>query len=475
MYGFERWGTDTGNGTRARDAPFGRHRWFRASFRTWRWSSARRPTRWMHPGVLSGQDVTWELFNSAPSIVSVIDGDGPAFKLRGETVGEARVTVRATNSSGSASVTMAVTVRIASEEETRALKNVLGGQTRMLLGSAVGVIGTRIAQWNGPALISPSFTGARPAAIAGGTVPAVGAPAPTGAAHGGSWNRPFAFSLDTLSPGFMQSSGRNGRLLPAPTRGAVEAPDGVPWWTVWGAGDMQTFNGGEGDSAYEGEWRTAWLGTDLRIAENAMFGLALSFGEGVADYGFEGLAAGAGQIETDLAAIYPYIKSTTSGGGTELWLLGGVGAGEALNRRELQEATDQADLAMGLLAAGARLRLLEGYAVRLSVLADLGAAMLRTEGENSLAELESMAQRVRVGLELAGSGGLSPFFQLSGATTATAKCTKPVTRPRAGCATPAPASILRCAGGGWPSMATPRTRNPAPRQACVSRPPTARA
>ena len=117
-------------------------------------------------GALSGQDVTWEAVSSATSIVSVIEPDGHIFKLRGETVGEARVTVTARNSSGSASVTMSVTVRIASEEESRALKNVFGGQARTLLGSATGVIGNRIAQWQGPALSAPAFTGAgvRPAA-----------------------------------------------------------------------------------------------------------------------------------------------------------------------------------------------------------------------------------------------------------------------------------------------------------------------
>ena len=388
-------------------------------------------------GVLSGQNVTWEPVSSDSSIVSVIEHDGPRFMLRGEAAGEARVTVTASNDRGSASLTMAVTVMIASEEEAAALRNVLGGQARTLLSGATGVIGNRIAQWRGPALSAPSFTaaGARPMAVAGrfgadraglsglhgavpagGAVPAVGAPAPSGAAHGGSWNGPLAFSLDVRSLGFAQTNGRR-RLLPPPTRdnGPVPAPEGVPWWTVWGAGDVQTFSGGgEGASAYEGDWRTAWLGTDLRIAQNAMFGLALSFGEGLAEYGFEGPAAGAGQLETSLAAVYPYIKGATRDGATEFWLLAGGGAGEALNRREVQQTADEADLSMGLFAAGVRLRMMEGQVMRLSVLADLGAAMLQAEGENSLADLESKAQRVRVGLELAGAGDFSPFFQFNG-------------------------------------------------------------
>ena len=385
-------------------------------------------------GVLSGQDVTWEHVSSAPSIVSVIERDGPRFMLLGETAGEARVTVTASNSSGSASVTMAVTVSITSEEEAAAIKNVFGGQARTLLGGATGVIGNRIAQWQGPALSLPSFTGAGTAAVAGGfgagragpsglhgaapaggAFQAVGAPAPTGVGHGGPWDSPFAFSLDVSSLGFAQTNGRR-RLLPPPTRdnGPVPAPEGVPWWTVWGAGDVQTFSGGEGASAYEGDWSTAWLGTDLRIAENVMFGVALSFGEGVADYGFEGPAAGAGQLQTSLAAVYPYIKGASGDGATELWLLAGGGAGEAMNHREVQQATDEADLAMGLFAAGARLRMMEGNVIRLSLLADLGAAMLQAEGENSLVELESKAQRVRLGVELAGAGYISPFFQLNG-------------------------------------------------------------
>ena len=110
-------------------------------------------------GVLSGQDVTWEHVSSAPSVVSIVEADGPRFVLRGETAGEARVTVTASNDRGSASVTMAVTVRIASEEETAALKDVLGGQARTLLGGAVGVIGNRIAQWQARRFHCPPSAG----------------------------------------------------------------------------------------------------------------------------------------------------------------------------------------------------------------------------------------------------------------------------------------------------------------------------
>ena len=287
--------------------------------------------------------------------------------------------------------------------------------------TAVGRFGAGSAGPSGLHGAAPSgLHGAAPsglhgAAPAAGVFQAVGAPAPSGAGHGGSWNRPLAFTLDVSSLGFAQTNGRR-RLIPPPARnnGPAPAPEGVPWWTVWGAGDVQTFSGGEGASAYEGDWSTAWLGTDLRIAENMMFGLALSFGEGVAEYGFEGPGAGAGQLQTSLAAVYPYLKGASGDGATELWVLAGGGAGEAQNFREVQQATDEADLAMGLFAAGVRLRMLEGNVVRLSLVGDLGAAMLQAEGENSLAELESTAQRVRVGLELAGAGDFSPFFQLNG-------------------------------------------------------------
>ena len=255
---------------------------------------------------------------------------------------------------------------------------------------------------------------------------------PSGFATGGLWNRSFAFSIahgneqpaDTppttgigqtpvlaQAPNGGTASGSAGAQTGAPAFGGAPA---LPRWTVWGTGDVQRFSGGDGAHRYEGDWRTAYLGADRRLGERWLGGVSVSVGEGQADYSFGGAAAGDGQLQTELTAAYAYLKGAL-GSGAELWATVGGGTGEAMNVRGVgQDITHEGDLRMALAAAGLRSTLAENSAIRLSLLADAGTATLEIEGEESLANLESEANRARVGLELSGAGAWSPYVRFNG-------------------------------------------------------------
>ena len=414
----------------------------------------------------TGQELVY-MYTSSNAAVASFDGSGSATvnagasaRLRGESAGEAQVTVTASNAGGSASVSFAVTVKAVSDQEAEVLGLSMDGLTRTLLSGATGVIGARMAAsetlapplqgfdegdarsalaglfglpapafgdglaadgsasagpWTGPARgFAPAHAdaqgagrsfgaGAPPGGISGphshGQSPIV----PFGFARSGLWNRSFAFSIAA-------DADRSSDNEPS-TCGAVTPP---PCWTIWGAGDIQRFNGGEGSQVYDGGWRTAYLGADRRLGQRWVAGVAVSRGHGEADYGFGGADAGEGELRTDLTALYPYVKGVLRSG-AELWATLGVGEGEARNTRGLQkQITNEGDLRMTLAAAGLRHALTERGALRLSVVADAGTASLDIDGEQSLQDLESTAHRARAGLELSGTGAWSPYVQVSG-------------------------------------------------------------
>ena len=234
-----------------------------------------------------------------------------------------------------------------------------------------------------------------------------------GLAFDGLWHRSFAFSI---APGGGQTpEGAPASALAQTSDGgpASGGTSALPRWTVWGTGDVQRFSGGAGETSYDGAWRTAYLGVDRRFGARWLGGVALSRGTGEADYTFGGTAAGSGRLETDLTAVYPYLKGVLAGG-AELWATVGAGRGGAMNTRNRQDLIDsEGDLSMRLAAAGLRHALMEWSAVRLSGLADVGAATLEIDGDGSLAGLESTALRARAGVEIAGAGAFSPYLRLN--------------------------------------------------------------
>ncbi len=413
---------------------------------------------------LAGEDLVFAFASSDASVASfggAAEAAGAAARLRGEAVGAARITVTASNPGGAASVTFAVTVKAVSDEEAEALGLALDGLSRSLLSGAAGVVGARMAASDSEARALPALEDidalATLSALLGLPAPAGGPAAPGGPAAGpiGPWAPPDSGPAAAAWPGAGFDAGRGrasgegmeppgglpaGHAMPpggasagapavggnlwnrsfafsvAPSAGEERdgrAPSPLSGLTVWGMGDVQNFSGGGGASRFDGEWRTAYLGADRRFGERWLGGLALSRGRGQAKYTFAGDAPGAGRLTTDLAAVYPYARGALPGG-TELWAMLGAGSGAATLERDGAEGdVPRGDLGMRLGAAGLRHALADFEAVRISVLADVGAATLDVDGEAALAELDSAAHRARAGVEVAGTGRFSPYVRIN--------------------------------------------------------------
>ncbi|MXW01658.1 MAG: hypothetical protein F4X59_17865, partial [Holophagales bacterium] len=195
--------------------------------------------------------------------------------------------------------------------------------------------------------------------------------------------------------------------------------------TLWGRGHVYRFHGEPGDSSFDGELQTAWIGLDAR-GPRWLAGAAVSFAvDATADYAFGDGGAGDegvldGRLEMSMAAVYPYAQFTTAGG-AEFWALLGAGSGEATNhRRDGDREASDASLALG--AAGMRKPLnLGGARTEIALRAEAGFARIQTAGgEQALDDLTADTGFARLGLEasrefsLGDSNALTPFVQLSG-------------------------------------------------------------
>ena len=411
--------------------------------------------------VLMGDDLTFTFTSSDIAVASFIDStaetNGSATAvLQAEAPGQVQVTVTATNPGGTASVTFAVTVKAASDEEVEALGQTLDGFTRTLLASATGVISARMADSDMEAQPLPRLKDIDAAVTvaallgmnggpmtAGGGVPGTDANvvgvstesdqaftwnqgvAPSGGVGWGNamrpdnghptgtglgwdellWNRSFTYSLGLNSEPAADGKSESNR------------PSS---WTVWGLGDQQSFSGNDGEARYEGTWQTAYLGADRRVGERWLGGIALAQRYGQADYAFGGALAGVGLLKTELTEVYPYLNGSLMNG-TELWAMLGAGTGAITLERHRTDGDDanvvsrhHGDLNMRLGSAGLRHALADIHAVQFAVVADVGAAALSADGEHALMRQDSTTHRVRAGLEATGVGHFAPYLRLNG-------------------------------------------------------------
>ena len=191
-------------------------------------------------------------------------------------------------------------------------------------------------------------------------------------------------------------------------------------WTLWGAGDWQSFSGKTAQGAYDGNLRSHYLGIDGAVGERWMAGVAFSRSAG--DTGYEyaaGEHAGAGALRTRLTSAYPYFRVRPREG-VEAWGIGGFGSGKAtLERTDRAAATS--GLRLGLGAFGMKLGLADLGGMNLSWVADGGVAALRTGSSEDavLSGLGVLVNRVRVGVEgehaitFSESRTLHPFWRAS--------------------------------------------------------------
>ena len=336
-----------------------------------------------------------------------------------------------------ASLTFTISVEASAEEEALR-RDALAAQGRALLSSVTGVIGERFRARAGP----PGNSGPGRGSAVGALGNALSA-LPSMQGQGGL----------AASAGFRPGAGPGGHLggLSAPGAGmgpgdALEGPrrgpsgvgvggwDGLVWgrsfqaplggggagggasrYTVWGAGDRQSFSGSPEAGRYRGDLRSLYVGADGRLGADWLAGAAVGRSWGAADYAAASAGGAAGRLTTRMTSVYPYLRGRVSRG-LELWAVGGYGRGEAADARGAEPFGEPGALTMTMTAAGLRQDVAEGSGVALSVVGGAGSLSLSSaDGGPTVAGLAARVHRGRLALEASrASGAVSPFVQFGG-------------------------------------------------------------
>ena len=364
--------------------------------------------------VVTGKDLRWS-FVSSDSKVAAVQGEGSVVVVTPVREGTAEVTVTAQNDYGMVSLSFAVSVRTSAAEQ-EAIRAVLAGQGRVVLGSVTEVIGDRLAgRFGGGAGSAGSGCGdaagggggARSDHAAGDGVRSVASGEGRGVVSGDIAGlvpvlagRSFSLALDGAAADCADADGSAGGR-----------------WNLWGAADLQRASGGTEVSEFEGEWRFLYLGLDYAFHPRWRGGAAVSGIWGDAEYRFaDVIASGGGRLTSTLVSVYPYVQGRLTSG-MEVWAIGGFGLGDIENERtHVPGHPDAGGLSMGLAAAGLRRPLTPAGGAELALTSDAGFVSLSVDGNGSLEGAEASASRVRLGLEMAYrfGFGLEPFARLYG-------------------------------------------------------------
>ena len=371
------------------------------------------PARVDLSGAFAGAE-TYEAESSAPSVATV-SVEGTAAIVTAVVEGTAAVTVRGRNPGGEAAQSFEVTVATAPAER-EAVSSALAGLGRSLLAGTSATVGRRLEDGG---------TGGSRLTVAGQSVRLDGGSAVSAADRAAARrqaaaraHRDGSATEDGLSAGseFALSFGGAGGATAGGGDERAVGGDGRAGarWTVWGAGDAQSFQGGAGSgSTWAGRPATAWVGADVERG-HLLAGVAVARTAGDLDYTFtEGAAAGNGALSTRLLTVQPYGRWRPDRR-TSVWGVGGVGSGAAALSRSVTRTGERADLGLVLGLAGVRRELGSRGGFTLALRGDAGRVRLAASGGGAvLSGLAASAYRTRVGVEVTGAfrGGLSlaPF------------------------------------------------------------------
>ena len=182
-------------------------------------------------------------------------------------------------------------------------------------------------------------------------------------------------------------------------------------WSVWGDIDRQSYEG----EGYHGLASNIYLGADVTVAQDWMFGVAVSSNTGNSDYTW---GTATQSMEMRLTTVLPYL-SYQPNSGTSLWGVAGYGSGE-LDTSVVGATNDISELAAKLTLVGGTQDLTKVGRLNLELRGDAAMTSLKTERGSGAADgITSDIHRIRVGLE--GSfitesrwlGTFEPFGQFS--------------------------------------------------------------
>ena len=373
-----------------------------------------------------GDPLTYGVRASNPAVTATLSG--AIVTVSGVNRGTASVAVTAQDPAGGTAM-HTFAARVSDQRVRVVLEDALAAMGRGHLASARSTLGRRVrsagrerprvtlAGYQVPLGFGPLAAAGRAAAerwlfsTAAGMPKQVGRPSVVGlqeSAAPGSPGSPLAL---------LGGGGHTEFLLPlGGTREEGEGAKPGRRWTVWGKGDLQTFQGARARSeGYEGAVRTAYVGVDARLTDPWLAGLAVGRSSASSDWGY-GLANG--RLTTTLTSVKPYVR--WSAGGTSVWTMLGGGWGGAENERRLYGLHEESTLGLRLGLVEVRRRLATvGDGIRLQLRGDAAWARLATGGGDEVVDaLRVVVQQGRFGVEATRSvqteGGtlVEPFAEV---------------------------------------------------------------
>ena len=194
--------------------------------------------------------------------------------------------------------------------------------------------------------------------------------------------------------GMARPMGGNSFLLPLSAAGG--SGGGLGGFALWGHADQQSF---EGDGI-DGDLTSVYVGTDVKIGDDWLVGVAASQSDGDVDYRFASSAAsGTGTLSTEMMTIFPYVKWDVDLC-TDLWAILGFGSGDIESRRSNVGRTSEADLTMQLASAGVSRVVSSGEGWSIMLLGEVSTLQMDTDGiTGAIASVEVDVSRARAGVE----------------------------------------------------------------------------
>ncbi|MYB38742.1 MAG: hypothetical protein F4Y26_15440 [Gammaproteobacteria bacterium] len=366
-------------------------------------------------GVFTGFQLTYSAASSDTN-VAVATVAGSELTVASGMEGTATVTVTATNLAGSASTTFGVIVATDPVEKA-VLNDALAAIGRSMLSSTANVIGSRFelaatssqAMALGGSRFGGSLSPEMQRLLAGNDPFALEERMGERALFGGGAQRAYGGGYGLTADRLFTGTSFN---MPLNAVGTGDAQ-----FAIWGAGDLQSFEGEPDDGMYDGSSSSGYIGVDAR-GDGWLAGVSVSRSGAEADYDFEGIVQGdtGGTLETSVTAFHPYARLEV-GPDSEIWVIGGFGGGEADLSRTHVMGSQSSDLSMAMVVGGLRRALaMEFGGADLSLRGDAGFLSLETDsGAMAIDDLSASVSRLRLGLEAAWEGeSATPFVEVSG-------------------------------------------------------------
>ena len=174
--------------------------------------------------------------------------------------------------------------------------------------------------------------------------------------------------------------------------------------SFWGRGDYRDMEGGDDRPIeWDGDLSSFHLGADMRLRQDLLAGLAVSWSEGDFDYkdrtGSEG-----GRYESEMTSVHPYVSWVSSKKDLRTWATVGYGRGEVDIKDDGGKHSSDTRLKTGAMGVSGHVYSVEGlfgYSGTTTVRfkADGHVSEIKTDGGDQINPLTSDIQRVQAALE----------------------------------------------------------------------------